>query len=176
MKIGKILRRFFVPAPVVTIFYLIKYGCKISTKAEVELSGLLTIGQNTVISSFTKIKASEGPLNIGKNVSIATGCFISSHDKGLEIGDDSMIGPNTSIIANNYRYDKLDIPIQEQGTVCKHGIKIANNVWIGAGCCILDGANIGSGVIVAPNSVVSSKIPENTIVMGNPAKVIFKRR
>ena len=176
MKIEKIIRRFLVPAPIVTIYYLLKYGAKVSPKAEVEFSDLLTIGKNTQISSFVKIKASEGPLNIGSDVIVATGCCISSHKKGLEIGDDSMIGPNTSIIANNYNYDKLDVPIQQQGTVCKHGIKIANNVWIGAGCCILDGADIGTGVIVAPNSVVSSKIPKNTIVMGNPAKVIFKRR
>ncbi|MGB7439933.1 MAG: acyltransferase [Coleofasciculaceae cyanobacterium] len=176
MKLGKVLRRFLVPAPIVTLYYLSKYGCKISLKAEVELSPFLTIGKNTVISSFTKVKASDGSLKIGANVSIATGCFISSYDKGLEIGDDCMVGPNTCIIANNYRYDKIDVPIQEQGAISKKGVKIANNVWIGANCCILDGADIGSGVIISPNSVVSSKIPSNTIVMGNPAKVIFKRR
>ena len=38
----------------------------------------------------------------------------------------------------------------------------------------MDGTEIGSGVIVAPNSVVSSRIPKNTIVMGNPAKIIKK--
>ena len=38
----------------------------------------------------------------------------------------------------------------------------------------MDGTEIGSGVIVAPNSVVSSRIPKNTIIMGNPAKIIKK--
>ncbi|NET43251.1 acyltransferase [Okeania sp. SIO2B3] len=175
MTIGQVIRRFLIPAPIVTIYYLLKYGAKVSPKAEVELNDLLTIGKNTEIGSFTKIKTN-GVLKIGKNVVIATGCCIVSHHKGLEIGDYSMIGNNTSIIGNNYRYDKLDVTIQEQGTISKHGIKIANNVWIGSGCSILDGADIGSGVIVASNSVVSSKIPENSIVMGNPAKVIFKRR
>ena len=36
----------------------------------------------------------------------------------------------------------------------------------------MDGTEIGSGVIVAPNSVVSSRIPKNTVIMGNPAKMI----
>jgi serine O-acetyltransferase len=53
---------------------------------------------------------------------------------------------------------------------------IGNNVWIGAGACILDGATIGSGVIVTPNSVVSAKVADNAIVQGNPSKVIFLRR
>lgn len=38
----------------------------------------------------------------------------------------------------------------------------------------MDGTEIGSGVIVAPNSVVSSRIPKNTIIMGDPAKIIKK--
>ena len=53
---------------------------------------------------------------------------------------------------------------------------VGDNVWIGSGCVILDGATIGSGAIITPNSVVSSKIPENAIAQGNPAKVIFTRR
>lgn len=84
-----------------------------------------------------------------------------------------MIGPNTSIIGNSYKYDRVDVPIQEQGITSK-GIKIGNNVQIGAGTCIVHGTEIGSGVIVAPNSVVSSRIPKNTIIMGDPAKIIKK--
>ncbi len=41
---------------------------------------------------------------------------------------------------------------------------------------VLDGAQVGDGVIVAPNSVVSGRIPDNAIVQGNPAKVVFTRR
>lgn len=176
VKLTQIIQRFLIPAPFITFYCRLKYGCHISLKAEVELSNFLSIGKNTVISSFTKVKSSNGLLQIGKNVSIATGCFISSQVKGLVIGDDSMIGPNTCIMAGNHSYEKIDVPIRKQGINCKKGVKIGNNVWIGAGCCILDGADIGSGVIVSPNSVVSSKIPENTIISGNPAKIIFKRR
>ena len=176
MTLGKVIRRFFIPAPVVTLYYFLKYRAIVSYRAEVELSSNLKMGKHTEISSFVKLKASQGFVNIGNNVAIATGCFISSHIKGLEIGDYSMIGPNSSVVANGYNYDRLDVPIQEQGTVSRKGVKIESNVWIGSNCSILDGAEIGSGTIVSPNSVVSGKIPGNSIVMGNPAKVIFKRR
>ena len=53
---------------------------------------------------------------------------------------------------------------------------IGENVWIGAGSVILDGAQIESGVSVAPGSVISSKVKKDAIVQGNPAKVIFQRR
>ena len=174
MKLSTILRRFLTPSFVVTIYCLLRYKCKISPKAEVELNKNLQIGIGSVVSSFVKIKAN-GPMHIGAEVSIATGSFISSDSGGVRIGDYCMIGPNASIVGNNYRYDKLDVPICQQDKTSK-GIDIGENVWIGSGCAILDGAIIGSGAIITPNSVVSSKISENAIAQGNPAKVIFTRR
>lgn len=175
MKLSKALKRFFVPAFVVTGIYLLKYKCKVSPKAEVDLTKFLVIGKGTQISSFCKIKASDGPMTIGENVSVATGCFLSSSTGGVEIGDYCMISPNVTIVGNNYKYDKLDVPMCLQEQTSK-GITIGRDVWIGAGAAILDGANIGDGVIITPNSVVSAKIPDNAIVQGNPGKVIFQRR
>jgi len=162
------------PSAVITLIYLVKYKCKISPRSEVELKDDLTIGSGTVVSSFTKIKAN-GPLDIGANVSIGTSCFISADEGGVTIGEYCMVGSNTCIIGNNYEYGDLETPICLQPKTSK-GIRIGENVWIGSGCMILDGAAIGSGAIITPNTVVSGKIPENAIVQGNPAKVIFTRR
>ena len=174
VKARTAIQRFFLPAPIVTIVYYFKYKCKISPRAEVELSSLLTVGRDTQISSFCKVKATNGPLVIGSDVSVGSGSFISSDKMGVRIGDHCLIGPNVTITGNNYRYDRLDVPICKQGTTSK-GIKIGSDVWIGAGACILDGADIGNGVIVTPNSVVSTKVPDNSVVQGNPAKAIFMR-
>jgi acetyltransferase-like isoleucine patch superfamily enzyme len=176
MKLGIVIRRFLVPGFVTTLRAYLKYGCMVSPKAEVEITPLLKIGRKSIVSSFTKLKATEGPLEIGAHVEISNGCVISSHHAGTRIGDDCLIGPNVSIIGNNYRYDRLDVPIRLQEKVSPKGIRIGDNVWLGSGCVILDGADIGSGTIVTPNSVVSHPLPENSIAQGNPAKVIFKRR
>ena len=175
MKPGTVVRRFLTPGFVVTLHALAKFGAKISPKAEVEITPNLRLGKKSVISSFVKIKSKDGPLHIGNHVEIASFCVITSHKAGTYIGDDCLIGPNVSIIGNNYHYDRLDMPIRLQEKYSK-GIRIANNVWIGAGCTILDGADIGPGCIITPNSVVSGKLPENSIAQGNPAKVIFTRR
>lgn len=174
MNIAKILKRFLLPSFVVTIVYLVKHKCKVSPRAEVDLSPLLKIGRGATISSFSKVKAN-GPMDIGENVSVGTSCFISSDSGGVSIGDYCMVGANACIIGNNYEYDKLDVPICLQKKTSK-GIIIGENVWIGSGSMILDGAKIGNGVIITPNSVISTKIADNSIVQGNPAKVIFTRR
>lgn len=176
MVLSATLRRFAVPRFVATLYYLARYGALVSPRAEVEISRHLRFGRKSTVGSFTKIKATDGPLLIGARVDIATGCFIASHAHGIEIGDDSLIGPNVSIVGNVYRYDRLDMTFREQGKVSRKGIRIGRNVLIGAGACIVDGAEIGSGVIVAPNAVVASRVPDNAIVQGDPAKAVFHRR
>jgi len=175
VKLGQIARRFLIPSIVVTAIYLIKHRAMVSPRAEVELNSLITLGKGTDISSFAKLKANDGPLEIGANVSISTCCFISADKGGISIGDYTMVGPNTSIIGNNYKYDQLDVPVCLQEKTSK-GIAIGENVWIGAGCVILDGARIESGAIVTPGSVISGKVKKDAIVQGNPAKLIFQRR
>ena len=175
MKLGKVVRRFLVPSFVVTAIYAFKYKCLISPRAEVELSPLLKIGKGTQVGSFTKIKASDGPMDIGHSSSIGNNCFITADFGGVRIGEYAMIASNVSIIGANYRYDDLAVPICNQEKTSK-GIDIGSNVWIGAGAVVLDGATIGNGVIVAPNSVVTGKLPDNVIAQGDPATVVFERR
>jgi len=62
-----ILRRFLTPSPVVTLLAYMRYGALLSMRAEGELSPLLTLGRKVNISSFSKIKASHGKLEIGEN-------------------------------------------------------------------------------------------------------------
>ena len=175
MRLGTLLRR-FVPGSLVTLAAWWRFRCFVSPRAEVELSPHLSIGEGTHVGSFTKIKASDGPLSIGRNVQIATGCCITSHAAGVAIGDDCLIGPNVSILGNRYRYDDLSIPMRLQGTVSERGVRLAADVWVGAGCCLLEGADVGAGSILTPNTVVAGPIPPGSIVQGNPAEVIFTRR
>lgn len=165
----------FAPAWLVTLAYWLKFGCFVSPRAEVDLSPTVRIGRRTKISAFCKIKSVNGALTVGANTSIGAGCFIGTGTAGTTIGDDCLISPHVTILATNYRYDRLDLPIHKQGQTSR-GVRIADNVWIGAGVVVLDGSDIDEGAIIAPNSVVSSRVPANAIVQGSPAKVIFTRR
>ena len=175
LEVGKLVRRFLVPSIGITIITWLRTGALISPRAEVELSPRLHIGRKTQVSSFTKIKDAGGPLQIGQRCSISTGCIIGSGAGGTYIGDDCLIGPNCSILGNTYRYDALDVPFAQQGHESK-GTVIGNNVFIGANCVIVDGAHIEDNVMVGAHSLISGRIPKNSVVQGNPAKVLFTRR
>jgi len=177
MKIGNInkgLLRILTPQFIITLVYLIKYGAKISPRAEVDLSPKLMLGKDCVISSFTKVKAYDGLFKMGNRCGIATNCFIAAGEGGIEIGDNFICGPNVSIVASNYIHDQKGVHLEDQGHTSK-GIKIGNNVWIGAGCVILDGAQIADNSIVVANSTVSRRYKPDVIIQGSPAKVILKR-
>jgi len=175
MTLKVILQRFALPGFIVSLYYFWKYGCLISPRAEVEVGTDLRIGRGVRVGSYTKIKAGDGWLTIGAGTSIGSGCSLSSGKQGVKIGEHCLIGPNVTILGSNYRYDRLDKLFVEQEMIAK-GVRIGDNVWVGAGVVILDGSDIGSGSILTPNSVVSGTIQANVVVQGTPGKIIFERR
>jgi acetyltransferase-like isoleucine patch superfamily enzyme len=174
-KIGLLLRRFLIPSFVVSAYGYLKLRAAISPRAEVELSPQLQLGPGTRVSSFTKIKVTDGPLVTGVKCGFGTGCFLDSGLAGIRMGDHVICGPNVAIIATNYQYANRATIFEEQGHSSK-GIVIGRNVWIGANSVILDGSAIGDNSIVVANSLVNRRFPPNSIIQGNPAKVIAERR
>ena len=81
---------------------------------------------------------------------------------------------NSKIDASIINKNIQNINEKRTNDICA-SIIIEDNVHIGARCIILSGAKIGEGSIVAAGAVVSSEIPENSIVAGNPARVIASR-
>jgi acetyltransferase-like isoleucine patch superfamily enzyme len=174
MNVLVLARRFLVPAICVTAYGLWKWRAFVSWRAEVELSPKLRMGKGTIISSFTKFKASDGEVVLGAKCGFGSGCFVTAGVGGLILGDNVIVGPNVSIIADNYGYEKLDVPLEQQTSTSK-GIRIGNNVWIGANCVILDGTHIGDNSIVVAGSMVNRRFPPGCIIQGNPAKILLRR-
>jgi acetyltransferase-like isoleucine patch superfamily enzyme len=173
-KLSKLVRRVATPMVVVRLYYFAKHRAVISSKAEVDLAGSTSWGGGCVISAFTKVKIN-GPFVMGRRCQISTGCFLGAGEGGLTLGDDVLVSPNCTILTGTYQFDRIDVPLQEQGTVSKP-TRIGDRVWIGSNSVVLAGADIGDNVIVSAGSVVSGRVAPNTVVLGNPAKVIFTRR
>ena len=162
------------PGIVTTLYYYLKYGAKISLKAEVDLTPSLVFGKDAVVSSYTKIKASSGYIQFGNRVNFAAGCYISAGTGGLITGDNFMVGPHVNIIAGSYKYHKLGVHMDDLGTTSR-GIRIGSTVFVGAGATILDGTVIGDNTIIVANSLLNRHYPPDCILKGNPAKVIKRR-
>ena len=137
----------------------------------------ITISANSTIDSFVKIKPAggSGSLIIGEYTTINSGCVLYTGN-GLTIGDCCAIAANVVFAPTNHEYRNPDKHIIEQGFMeSRGGIIVEDDVWIGAGAVLLDGAHIGKGSVIAALSVVRGHIPNYSVVAGNPGKVIKKR-
>lgn len=94
----------------------------------------------------------------------------------VHIGDNVMMGPDCVIITSNHKFDRLDIPMCEQGSEKDRPVYIGNDVWIGYRVTILPGVKIGNGCIIGAGAVVTKDVPDYAIVGGNPARIIRYRK
>ena len=175
LKPYKMIIRDLLPSFLVNTYLTLKYQCLISRKAEIQFTDKITIGKNTRISSFVKIKVNNGVIKIGQNCAINSFCFIDADEGGVEIGDQVLIGPQVGIHGSNYEYSDENTPILSQGVTSK-GIIIEDDVWIGSNSTVLDGVTIGRGSVIGAGSVVTRDIPPFSVAFGVPAKVIKRRK
>jgi maltose O-acetyltransferase len=93
----------------------------------------------------------------------------------ITIGNDVLMGPDVVMMATSHAYDRVDIPINQQGSAEEQPITIGDDVWIGTRVIILPGCNIGEHSIIAAGSVVTKSCEPYSIIGGVPAKFIKKR-
>jgi len=127
------------------------------------------IGDNTKIGTFVEIQ---------KGAKIGTNCKISSHTficEGVTIEDEVFVGHNVTFINDAFpRAATEDGKLQtEQDWVCVPTL-VKNRASIGSSATLLCGITVGENAIVGAGSVVTKDVPANTIVVGNPARVLRK--
>ncbi len=92
------------------------------------------------------------------------------------IGSDVMMGPDCVIYTRNHRFDRLDIPMREQGYGPVEPVEIGDDCWIGGRVTILPGVHVGNGAVIAAGAVVTKDVPPYAVVGGVPAKIICNRK
>ena len=134
---------------------------------KIELGSNVTIWPNVTFSG-------NGTIKIGNNCKIGADSHFYAHpDGGINIGNDTIIAAQTYIIDNNHEFKK-DSLIREQPLIASK-INIGNDVWIGTNTTIIKGASIGNHSVIGAKALVNSRIPDNGIAVGIPAKVIKYR-
>jgi len=106
-------------------------------------------------------------IHVGDNFYAGYNCTILDMAEVI-IGHNCMIGPNVGIYTAGHSVE----PKNRNKSGYAIPVKIGNDVWIGGSCTILPGISIGDNSIVAAGSVVTKNVPPNSIVAGNPAKML----
>jgi acetyltransferase-like isoleucine patch superfamily enzyme len=136
----------------------------------------IEIGENSLVLHYAELHVFNFRNIPNSGIRIGKNCLISEFNilrgqGGIVINDNVYTAPHVQILAVNHVYGDTQRPIIEQG-ITAQGIVIEENAWIGAGAIILDGVRIGRGAVVGAGAVVSRDVPPQTVVAGNPARVI----
>lgn len=128
---------------------------------------LSTVGEGTVVLSPFMC-------DYGYNISLGRNVFINYHCIFLDcapitIGDDVQIGPAVQLYTAEH---PLDAEVRRSGLESASPIRIGSDVWIGGGAVVLPGITIGDRSIVGAGSVVVHDVPPDSVVVGNPARVV----
>ena len=124
------------------------------------------IGDETKIGAFVEVQ---------KNATVGKRCKISSHTfvcEGVTIEDNVFIGHGVMFINDTYPRATTDGQLQTESDWKVERTIVKKGASIGTGVTILANVTIGENAIVGAGSVVTKDVPANTIVVGNPAKVL----
>lgn len=113
-------------------------------------------------------------IDYGENLHLGDRVFINYNLVALDvaeirIGDDCQIGPNVQLLTPTH---PIEPEIRKARLEAARPIIIEDNVWLGGGVIVCPGVRIGRNSVIGAGAVVTKNIPENSIAVGNPAKVI----
>lgn len=114
-----------------------------------------------------------GPLHVGAESSLNPRVVIDAGSQGVVIGEGTRVATGVHIFGWNHG-TAAGLPIRAQ-PVTSRGVRIGDDVWIGAGVGICDGVTIGDGAIIGLHAVVTRDVPAGAVVAGNPARKIRER-
>lgn len=129
--------------------------------------GLVSKFKDLIKGDLNLGKLKKRGLKVGVNFkAIGQNIIDPSHCWHIEIGDNVVMAPRAHILAHDASTYSMF------GYTRVANVKIGNNVFLGAGSIVLPGVTVGDNVVVGAGAVVTKDIPSNSVVAGNPAKVI----
>jgi acetyltransferase-like isoleucine patch superfamily enzyme len=145
-------------------------GCVLDAKG---LHGRgIRIGDDVFLSRQAAVTCKDGSIELGNDITVGPQTIIQSvGDSAVRIGSHVSIAPTCYLVGcPDYRFDRRDIPMKDQGFGPGLGIEVEDDVWIGASTILLDGARVRRGAVVGALSLVRGEIEPYGIAVGIPAR------
>jgi galactoside O-acetyltransferase len=133
----------------------------------------LRLGNDVHIARFCTLRAGACGITLHDSVGINTRSYIEGNG-GVEVGAYTLFSPGVHCISGNHVFENPDVPIKYQATTYGK-ITIGEDCWLGTNVVVLPGITIGRGSVIGAGAVVTKDVPEFSIALGVPARVVGHR-
>lgn len=149
----------------------------VAKNARIVNGNYVIIGDNFIMDEFAEINCI--PINsqitpsliIGNDVHLSKHCCIGCSNK-IVLENDVRLAPYCHITDRNHVYKDISAPIWKQPSESPGPVFIGEQTWLGFGVQVMPGVNIGKHCVIAAGSIVTKDIPDYSVAIGIPAKVI----
>lgn len=132
----------------------------------------IVLDDGVTVRPYAQIWSGGGTVRIGRGSEIGERYRISIANS-LEIGEKVLLSPNVYITDCDHEYRNIDVPVIEQGIVQKgQAVSIGDGSYIGINTVIVGNVKIGKHCVIGANSVVTKDVPDYSVAVGIPARVI----
>jgi acetyltransferase-like isoleucine patch superfamily enzyme len=135
--------------------------------------GRVHVGDYAALGDFVLIHAEGGVVTIGRDAFVGQGTEVVAHGR-VSIGADVLIASRCVIRDADHRFDDPDVPVRLQGHVVRP-VEVGDDVWLGSHVVVTAGSTVGRGSVVGANAVVRGTIPDLSVAVGAPARVVRAR-
>jgi len=136
----------------------------------------IIVGEQAYIGRNAILSCKEGSIRLGDHTNISANCTLLSETE-IIFGRYCFLAGNCYLVAGgNHSFDDVTKPIMLQPSLAKGGIRVGDDVWLGAGVIVLDGVTIGPHSVIGAGSVVSLSLPEYSFARGARTLKVQDRR
>lgn len=140
-------------------------------EARVAIGSKVHVGPDSWIQYLGGEAGDTPVIEIGDGCSLSGGVVITAVSK-VTLGQNVLIGRNVHISDHSHEFSAPDVPIMKQGIGNIRPVSIGDGAWIGQGVVICPGSTIGKNAVIGANSVVKGTIPDHSVAVGAPARIV----
>jgi acetyltransferase-like isoleucine patch superfamily enzyme len=133
----------------------------------------IRLGDGVFLGRSTILSCKDGDIVLGDHVNIGFNSEIFSGSR-VTVGAYGLFAAYTYLVGGGHSFDDLGVPVIAQARQSK-GITLGENVWLGAGVKVMDGVTLGRDVVVGAGAVVTTDLPDASVAVGIPARVVRSR-
>jgi acetyltransferase-like isoleucine patch superfamily enzyme len=131
------------------------------------------LGEGVFLGRGSILSCKNGDIVLRARTNLGFHCEVFSGSR-VEVGEDGLLAAYAYVVGGGHEFESTEKAVLEQERT-SHGVALGRSVWLGAGAKVLDGVRVGDLVVVGAGAVVTDDLPDGSVAVGVPARVVRVR-